>query len=557
MRKKVGLLASPLLGAFVWLTAASPMHAGSAEHVRANGNGGSADVQTIPSGSAHQSLIRLQENGGAPIRKNIKIGLGKSALVEFPRDVRDVMVSNPAAVDAVVLSSNRVFLLARKIGEANAFFFDTSGEQFATFEIFIERETAGLESLLNRLITGSTIKVEMLNQTVVLTGSVKSPTDSVRASSIARQFVNVKYETTSKDKAEGATIEKFEKSEGESVINMLSVEAEEQVMLKVTVAEVQRSLLKQMGVNLGGVINAGNFTTALLTENALPLTAAAGLGKLPIPGMGTLTLQPKEDGSFPIAGCENSGILCNYNQGPSGSKAFGNSGFDGTWNAGNNQVTHAIRALERDGLIRTLAEPTLTAVSGEPANFLAGGEFPIPLVDNTGQVSVTFKKFGVGLAFTPIVLSEGRISLKIETEVSELTNQGAVTIAGISIPALKKREAKSTVELPSGGTLAMAGLISNDTRQNIDGLPGAKDIPILGTLFRSRDFIQNETELVVIVTPYLVKPTSRQNISAPGAGLAAAPDMKANFLGQLNSVYGKGEALPDGGLKGDYGYIVE
>ncbi|MEZ5899355.1 MAG: type II and III secretion system protein family protein [Hyphomicrobiaceae bacterium] len=557
MRKKVGLVAGPMLGAVAWFAAGIFAVTSGISSAVANGAGHSADIDSIPAAAVHQSIIRVQDTGGAPVRKNIKIGLGKSALIEFPRDVRDVMVSNPAAVDAVVLSANRVFLLARKIGEANAFFFDTTGEQFATFEIFIERETAGLESLLNRLIVGSSIKVEMLNQTVVLTGSVKTPTDSVRAANIARQFVNVQYETTSKDKADGATIDKFEKSDTETVINMLSVEAEEQVMLKVTVAEVQRSLLKQLGINIGGTINAGNFVTSLLTQNALPLSAAAGLGTLPIPGLGTETLQPNSNGTFPVAGCNNMGVLCNYNAGP-GDAAFGNSGFSGRWDGPNgNTVSHAIRALERDGLIRTLAEPNLTAVSGEPANFLAGGEFPIPLVDNTGQVSVTFKKFGVALAFTPIVLSEGRISLKIETEVSELSNQGAITLSGISIPALKKREAKSTVELPSGGTLALAGLISDDTRQNIDGLPGAKDIPVLGTLFRSRDFVRNESELVVIVTPYLVKPTSRQQVAVPTSGLNPATDMKADFLGHLNAIYGKGESLPDGGLKGDYGYIVE
>lgn len=507
------------------------------------------EPQTISAASAHQSFIRISDNAELPVRRNIKIGLGKSVLIEFPRDVRDVMVSNPAAVDAVVLSSNRVFLLARKIGESNAFFFDNTGDQFATMEIYIERETAALESLLNRLIPGANIKVEMLNQTIVLTGSVKNPTDAVRASTIAKQFSTVEYEVKGDTQAEGASIKEFSKSDAQTVINMLSVEAEEQVMLKVTVAEVQRTLLKQLGVNLGATISSGNFATSLLTENALPLTAAAGLGRLPIPGLGT-------DGDTTATGCEVIGALCNHNAGP-GANSFGNSGFSGGYGSNSARISHAIRALERDGLIRTLAEPNLTAVSGEPAKFLAGGEYPVPVVDTAGALSVTYKEFGVGLAFTPIVLSEGRISLKIETEVSELTNQGAVVLNGISIPALKKRQAKSTVELPSGGTLAMAGLISDDVRQNIDGLPGAKDIPILGTLFRSRDFVKNETELVVIVTPYLVKATARQNLATPADGLLPATDMKANFLGHLNRIYGRGEAVPDGGLKGDYGFIVE
>jgi pilus assembly protein CpaC len=547
MRKNVGLLSGLLLGAlsFSLFPLLAPAGAGEAPQLDKTAIGG---IETIAAANAHQSFIRVQETGGAPIRKNIKIGLGKSVLIEFPRDVRDVMVSNPVAVDAVVLSANRVFLLARKIGEANAFFFDVNGDQFATFEVFIERETAGLESMLNRLIPGSRIKVEMLNQTVVLTGSVKNPTDSVRAANIARQFATVEFETVSKSAAEGTSVKKFAKEEEEIVINMLSVEAEEQVMLKVTVAEVQRSVLKQLGVNLGGAINAGNFSTTLLTENSLPLTAAAGLGRLPIFGQNT-KIDPQQ-------ACGAAGQICAFNQGP-GTNSFGNSGLTGGWGSGTGAVSHAIRALEREGLIRTLAEPNLTAVSGEPANFLAGGEYPVPVVDSNGGLSVTFKKFGIGLAFTPIVLSEGRISLKIETEVSELTNQGAVTLSGFSIPAIRKREAKSTVELPSGGTIALAGLISEDTRQNIDGLPGIKDIPILGTLFRSRDYIKSESELVVIVTPYLVKPTSRQQLAIPTDGLAPATDMKANFLGHLNRVYGKSEALPDGGLKGDYGFIVE
>jgi pilus assembly protein CpaC len=221
-------------------------------------------------------------------------------------------------------------------------------------------------------------------------------------------------------------------------------------------------------------------------------------------------------------------------------------------------VTGALRALERDGLVKLLAEPNLTAVSGEPAKFLAGGEFPVPVVDGLGQVSVQFKQFGIGLAFTPLVLSEGRISLKMETEVSELSNQGAVVLNSIQIPALRTRKASSTVELPSGGSLAMAGLLSESVRQNIDGFPGLKDVPILGTLFRSRDFQKSETELVVIVTPYTVRPVARQQLARPLDGLGEPSDRKANFLGHINRVYGNSSTVPPvTDLKGDYGFIVE
>jgi pilus assembly protein CpaC len=481
-----------------------------------------------------QSFIRMPDTD-APLRRNVKLGLGKSVLLEFPRDVRDVMVSNPAVVDSVVLSSRRVFVLAKAMGEANVFFFDTSGRQYATMEVYVQRETAGLEALLNRIIAGASIKVEMLNQTVILTGTVKSPIDSSRAGNIAAQFVSQQLSSYAVTSKEGVTVGESKTNElKDSVINMLSVEAEEQVMLKVTVAEVKRTVLKQFGVNLGAVINSGSFQTALLTGNALPITEAAGLGALPIMGI------------------NGNGGLQTFNTGPNGT--FGNSGAATSWTSGNgSQVQAAIRALERDGLIRTLAEPNLTAISGESAEFLAGGEVPyVTGVDTqTGASSVAFKKFGVQLSFTPVVLSEGRISLKIDTSVSDISRFIA------NNPVLDTRQAKTVVELPSGGSLALAGLINTKTQQNIDGLPGAKDVPILGTLFRSRDFQNDESELVVIVTPYVVQPTSRRQLAAPTDGLAPATDLRADFLGHLNRIYGRGDVMPSGGLKGDYGFIVE
>ncbi|MEQ1615703.1 MAG: type II and III secretion system protein family protein, partial [Hyphomicrobiaceae bacterium] len=491
--------------------------------------------------------MRISE-AGLPAHKKLRMGLNKSTVLEVPRHLQDVLISDPSVVDAVVQTSNRIFLLAKKSGVANAFFFDNQGQQFLTLELYVERDASGLEGMLNRLLPGSNIKIEMINEAVVLNGSVRTPVDAARAVQIATQFVAVEITQQSAAGTTGNTDVRASASDAKAkVINLLAIEGEDQVMLRVTMAEVQRSLMKQMGINLGAQLTSGNFSTTLLTANALPLTAAAGLGSLPIPGINTST-----SGGTICGG----GSLCNYNPGP-GSSAFGNSGLSGGFGTSDARVTQAMRALERDGLVKTLAEPNLTAVSGETAKFLAGGEYPVPVVDTTGALSVTYKEFGVSLSFTPVVLSEGRISLKIETEVSELSNNGAVTLSNISIPALKKRQAKSTVELPSGGSLAMAGLISDNLRQNIDGFPGLKDLPVLGTLFRSRDFIKEETELVVIVTPYLVRPSARSALARPDDGLAAATDMKANFLGHLNKIYGKGTAMPDGGLKGDYGFIVE
>lgn len=474
----------------------------------------------------HQSSLRIGAHEALPQSRDIKLALNKAMVIELPRDLRDVMVSAPDFMDAVVQSSNRVHLIGKQIGQSNVFFFDTTGEKILTLEVSIDPDTSVLDSLLKRLIPGSNISSEVLHGTIILTGSVRSPADSKRASELASRFIL-------KDPSE-------DKRSETQVINMLAVEGEEQVMLRVVVAEVERSLMKQFGINVGASINAGSLSTSVLTENALPLTSALGLGTLPLPGF--------SDGAL--------GIFNTF--AGNGDGVFGNSGVDSTFALPRGgRLTKSIRALERAGLLRTLAEPNLTAISGEAAKFLAGGEYPIPVVDSNGALSVTFKEFGIGVAFTPTVLSEGRISLKIETEVSELTNNGSVQLSNIAIPALKKRQANSTVELPSGGSMAMAGLISDDVRQNIDGFPGLKDLPILGTLFRSRDFVKRETELVVIVTPYVVKPTARKDLARPIDGLAAPSDMKGIFLGHLNRIYGKGTHVPTGGLKGDYGYIVE
>jgi pilus assembly protein CpaC len=520
-----GLAVAGILG-----LALAALVVGAGPAARANGKSGGG--VSAPADTAHRSLLRIRAGEPLPQTRAVAVGRNKSMLVELPRDLRDVVVSNPEIMDAVLQSANRVYLIGKKTGQSNAFFFDANGQQILTLEVIVELDTGPLDALLRRLLPGSNIKSEVLNDTIILTGSVRNPVDASRAADIASRFVvfpNPHNDDRNRFK----------------VINMLAVEGEEQVMLRVTVAEVQRSALKQMGVNLGALVTAGQFSTYFLTENALPLTAAAGLGTLPVMAV-------------PTAG-SNTGNVLAFNGGPTNPTTlpFGNSGTQSFWGSNNNQLAFAIRALERDGLIRTLAEPNLTAVSGEPASFLAGGEYPIPVVDSQGQLSVTYKKFGVELVFTPIVMSEGRISLKIETSVSELTNSGAVTLSSIQIPALKKREAKSTVELPSGGSLALAGLISDDVRQNVDGFPGLKDVPILGTLFRSRDFIRQETELVVIVTPYTVRPTARANLARPDDGLAPATDRQANFLGHLNRIYGGGAPLPDGGLKGDYGFIVE
>lgn len=519
-----GRLAICVAGAAATLILATtvPAMAGGDLPTRNRGGG-------IPFTTSHDSLIQIRANEALPQRRAIVVGLNKNVMVELPRDLRDVVVSSPEHMDAIVQSSNRVYLIGKKIGSSNAFFFDSNGEQVLILEVRIEQDTGPLEAILRRLLPGSNIKVEVLNDTLVLSGTVRTPLDSNRALDLASRFVS---QAASQERAKP------------KVVNMLSIEGEDQVMLRVTIAEVQRSALKQLGINIGAAIQSGNISMNLLTENTLPLTAAAGLGALPAVGVNLAG----------AAGTCATGATCVFGN---SATRFQNSGAANFYDAGSTRVAQAVRALERHGLVRTLAEPNLTAVSGETAKFLAGGEYPFPAVDSLGALSVTFKEFGVGLSFTPVVLSEGRISIKVETEVSELDSSRGLTIAGSNIPGIKKRQAKSTVEMPSGASLALGGLISDDVRQNVDGVPGLKDLPVLGTLFRSRDFIRSETELVVIVSPVLVRPTHRSRLARPDDGLAPAPEMRANFMGHMNRIYGGGTTMPNGGLKGNYGFIVD
>jgi pilus assembly protein CpaC len=232
--------------------------------------------------------------------------------------------------------------------------------------------------------------------------------------------------------------------------------------------------------------------------------------------------------------------------------------------SGLNQAQAMLQAFERVGLVRTLAEPNLTALSGESAKFLAGGEYPVPTgEDSTGRVTIEFKPYGVGLAFTPVVMSEGRISLKISTEVSELSADGAFTLpagnnASLTIPALKLRRTETTVELPSGGAMMISGLLQQQTKQDLDAMPGLTNVPILGALFRSRDYLSGETELAIIITPYVVKPTSPDQLQTPVDGLKIADDLSTDLLGKLNQASHVAPAAVAGkSLQGPYGYVIE
>jgi pilus assembly protein CpaC len=535
---------------------------------------------TLPANSANSravdippdtSVLNISAKSNFPVAKKITLGVGRSMMVQFPVELRDVMVADPSKVDAIVQTSDRVFLVAKGAGSTNAFFFDANGNQIVTLEIAVGSDLTALDNLLKRLLPSSNIKTDLAGTAIVLMGNVRTPSDAARAAEIANQFAGANRSSTGASSSSqatggaaggaggnlgplGALLSGSQNKDGASekkIINLLNIEGEEQVMLKVTVAEVQRTVLKQMGVNFSSNFNIGPFNFRPIGQTALPINATT-LGQNPAAGLASAdSINNALKQGLPAP------AFCNVALPLVGGGLVGSPGMSGGFEAGGACLAYTIKAMEREGLIRTLAEPNLTAVSGESAKFLAGGEYPVPSSSDNGSIGITFKEYGVGVAFTPTVLSEGRISLKIDTTVSELSNEGALVLSGIQIPSLKKRSALSTVELPSGGSIVMAGLLSDQTRQNVDGTPGLKNIPILGALFSSKDYQKAETELVIIVTPIMVRPTAMSNLARPNDGLAPASDLKTNFLGHLNRVYGKGRQIPDGGLKGNYGFIVE
>ena len=433
----------------------------------------------------------------------LSLGIGKSVVVDFPQDVKDVLVADPKIANAVVRSARRAYIIGAAVGQTNVVFFDAEGQQVAAYDIAIKRDLNGVRQALSQSIPG--VKIDGVGDGVILTGSVSSPVEAQQAADIAGRLVG------------GA----------EKVVNSIVVRGRDQVMLKVNVSEVRREIVKQLGIDLSASMTYG--TAVVNFNNSNPFTA---YGKSLVSGNG-----------LNVSG------------------------------GGLSSVSATMRAMETAGVTKTLAEPNLTAISGESATFIAGGEFPIPggyACDPTTHVcttQITYKKFGISLNFTPVVLSEGRISLRVMTEVSELSNDNAITVSqalssstttSITIPAIRTRRAETTLEIPSGGSMAMAGLIHNQTKQAVNGLPGLDQLPVLGQLFRSQDYVNNETELMVLVTPYVVRAVAQKELSRPDDGFAPATDSESALLGRLNRLYGVAARVDAvSGQSAGFGFIID
>jgi pilus assembly protein CpaC len=460
--------------------------------------GGSAalaqNVMTTPSGESAPgpTSALVQALNGTP-DEVVPLAVNKTLELHLPNAVRDVIVGSPTIADVVVRSPTQLFLVGRGVGSTNVFLLDAAGKIIERFEINVHQDTASVKAALADLLPGEPIDVTGAGDSLVLSGSVSSDGVVQRATALARRFVD----------------------DDQKIINMMRVANEQQVLLRVRVAEVSKTAIKNLGINW----NVSNIAIGQGLVNAI------------LPASTALTTPAT------IAGAAT-------DLGPIGS-------LDAT-----------LSMLEQQNLARSLAEPNLVTVSGEVANILVGGETPIPTAQDNDTITVEFKPFGVALSFLPVVLDSGRISLKIGTEVSALDATNRVTICpGCSpVSGLKVRRANSVVELPSGGSLMMGGLLSNDITSGINGIPGVMDIPILGQLFRSNAFQHNETELVITVTAMLVKPVQPKLLSLPTDGFAPASDLDFYFLGHLQNIYVK-QPVPTGRnaptLQGPIGYIIQ
>jgi pilus assembly protein CpaC len=423
----------------------------------------------------------------------LSIEMNEGALVRLTGAAASVFVANPEVADVAVKSPKLIYVFGKKAGETVLYAVDEQENVLLSTRLTITHNVSRLREALRELIPGGEVDAQSVDSGIVLSGFVPNSVESEDASRLATRFIG----------------------EGQEVINRLQVTAANQVSLRVRVAEVSRSLIRQLGINWSYATNGASMVFGVGATQGF----AAGLA----------------------------GLLSS-NQ-PSDLARIG-------YNSEDLSIDALIDALATHGLITVLAEPNLTAVSGETASFLAGGEFPIPIsqeVDDGGNtITVVFKQFGVSLSFTPTVLSGNRISLRVRPEVSQLTNEGAVQLGDFIIPALDVRRAETTVELASGQGFAIAGLIQNSSTHDYQKVPGLGDIPILGELFKSERFQRDESELVILVTPYVVQPVSSQLLAVPTDPAMGEPGSQRLTMGGSRA-----PARAGVGLNGPAGFIIQ
>src|SRR5262245_46782354 len=439
---------------------------------------------------AVESTALAQQVTRAQTGSTLQVAVSQGQLVRIDKPVSSVFVANSEIADVAVKSPQLIYVFAKKPGTTTIYAVDESDQILASITLNVTHNLSRLGQTMADLMPGRNINAQSIDGGIVLTGTVATPTESEDARRLAAHFLGA----------------------NEEVINRLQITSANQVNLRVRIAEVNKQVLRNLGINWNAVFNNGDIAFGMLT-------------------------------GFPLA-------LSNVIAG-------GTPGATPTVNTNNFDLTATLDLLAEEGLVSVLAEPNLTALSGETATFLAGGEFPVPIAQDTDSsgintITVEFKEFGVSLAFTPTVLSPNRISMRVRPEVSALSQNGAVTIGDLVIPALTVRRAETTIELGSGQSFAIAGLIQANHTLTADKVPGLGDIPILGELFKSDKFQRQETELVILATPYIVQPISNPN------ALAAPTDVATGGEGTQRVAGGATAAAPaSGNVSGSAGFVIE
>ena len=464
-----------------------------------------ACIFVLCSASAH---IAMADTG-------VFLPVSRSSLVVLPSPVKEIVIANPDIVDAYAHNQTSLTLIGKTVGSTNVRLFDGAGKLLKTLDVSVGYDLPAIRKSLKTFIPDETIGVQMVNTSIALVGNIRSNANTDKAIKIVQDYIG------GAKPSGGAGASASASSETPNIINMMKLISGQQVMLRVRVAEVNRDAVKLLGIDPQVILSSGNYA----------VTGAVGTAMSGIVSGATNTWKVPADT------------------------------YRGTMFAGfktkNGIIGGAVNAMEKDDLVKILAEPNLVAVSGESAEFLAGGEVPIPVAQSSGgttasTVTVDYKPYGVNVKFTPDVLSENRIRITVNPEVSEVTFAQGSTVGGLPVPS------KTTVELAPGESFMIGGLLKDQTSADIQQLPGLKDLPVLGALFRSTTFQRNESELVIAVTPYLVDPLKSSDVKLPTDDFRPANQMEMFFYGTLGAITADGkpsEQTPQ--LEGPTGFMMD
>lgn len=442
----------------------------------------------------------------------VNLALNKSMVVDMPDDVRDVLVSNPQVADAVVRTSRKVYVIGMSVGETNIFLFGPNNVELARFELVVGRDTVGLESTIASVVPNAQIHARSLGDSIVLTGNAPSAEAATMAATIAAKFIGSE----------------------EKIVNSITIDGSDQVNLRVVIAEVAKNTVQNLGIDIAGYATAGGVTFN-------PISTPSTTQTYNLVNLWNNTVA-KATGTSGLAATDTSSALFRV----------ADNTTSGAFGLATKNFAAMLDMLKTQGVVKTLAEPNLTAISGESAKFVVGGEIPYTTTDSSGNTTTSFKEYGIMLRFKPVVLTSGRISLDINTEVSDID-----TSLSSTVPALTKRSAETTVELPSGGAIALGGLLRDNVSKKLSGYPILSDVPILGTLFKSQAYQRQQTELVIFVTPYLVKPVATAALQRPDKNLNFRTDSAGLFLNQISKIYSVNGQAAKGSYQGRYGFSYD